>query len=368
LVSVQNSILIVGAGVIGMLTALELRRRGWSVRIFDRAAAGGESSWAGGGILSPILPWNYPEPIWTLSRRSLALYPVLADELVATTEIDPELTPSGALVLDGDHDHDRSHDDGRDQALAWCAREGRTVRRWSGPLRAGSPAAEGLSLPWIGQIRNPRLCKALVERLRQSGVWVHEHEPVLEWRSHNGRILGLRTTRANYSADAVVLAAGAWSGQLDRRVPVSPVRGQMLLLSLEPGELQSIVLDSGRYLIPRRDGRVLVGSTVEPVGFDRSVDSRTYGELLGFAMGLLGHDVAQRVEAHWAGLRPGSADELPLIGEHPQLRGLYLNTGHYRNGLIMGPASAELLADQLSGQTPKVDAALYWPTMSRLLE
>lgn len=355
--SSQPHLVIVGAGVIGMLSAVQLRGRGWRVSVFEQGSAGRESSWAGGGILSPILPWNYPEPVWRLSRRSLPLYEALAPELAEATGVDPELLACGAMLLDP----------AQVQAgQAWCAAEGLAALHIDAILRARGPALPGLLLPWVGQIRNPRLGQALRLRLSQLGIALHESTPVSGWLRESGRVVGVMTAAgAEHRADAVVLAAGAWSGALGA-LPVAPVRGQMLLLQPAPARLKRIVLSQGRYLIPRRDGRTLVGSTVETAGFDKGVTGAAREDLLAFAAGLLGDEVAGQVETQWSGLRPGSADGIPYIGAHPALPGLWVNSGHYRNGLVMAPASAELLADLIEGKPTQIDAAVYRPSAARL--
>ena len=356
--SPPQHVIIVGAGALGLLSALELHQRGLRVSLIERGQAGRESSWAGGGILSPILPWNYPDPIWRLSRRSLDLYQALGVELAEQTGVDPEVSATGAISLDPQP---------REQAFAWCERERLEAQSWNGRLYAGGPELSGIALPWIGNVRNPRLCRALRLRLLQLGVELIENAPVNGWLKDGGRVVGVHSVLGEHRADAVVLAAGAWSAQLEASLPMEPVRGQMLLLACEPGYLKSIVFRKGRYLIPRRDGRILVGSTVERGGFDVSVSSEARAELLRFAIEVLGAEVADKVEHHWAGLRPGTSDELPYIGEHPGMPGLFLNTGHYRNGLIMGPASAELLADLMLGTPVHVDAAPYRAERIRLL-
>jgi glycine oxidase len=350
--SSQTHVVIVGAGVIGMLSALQLHGRGWRVSVFDQASAGRESSWAGGGILSPILPWNYPVPVWQLSRRSLPLYKALAPELAETTGVDPELLASGAMLLDPAQ---------MQAGEAWCAAEGLPALNIDAILRTRGPALPGLLLPWIGQIRNPRLGQALRLRLGQLGIALHENTPVAGWLRDGERVTGIRTVAGDeHHADAVVLAAGAWSGALGA-LPVAPVRGQMLLLQAAPSRLKRIVFSQGRYLIPRRDGRILVGSTVEDSGFDKGVTEGARDELLDYAAGLLGDEVRGQVETQWSGLRPGSADGIPYIGAHPSLPGLWVNAGHYRNGLVMAPASAELLADLIEGKATQIDASAYQP-------
>jgi glycine oxidase len=340
-----------------MLSALQLQGRGWRVSVFESGSAGRESSWAGGGILSPILPWNYPESVWHLSQRSLPLYKALAPELAAETGVDPELLNCGAMLLDPQQIQ---------AGAAWCAAAGLAAMQIDAILRARGPALPGLLLPWIGQIRNPRLGQALRLRLQQLGITLYENAPVSGWLRDGERVVGVRTANGDeHRSDAVVLAAGAWSGALGA-LPVAPVRGQMLLLQAAPSRLKRIVLTQGRYLIPRRDGRILVGSTVENEGFDKSVTADAREALLAFAAGLLGDEVTEQVETHWSGLRPSSADGIPYIGAHPTLPGLWINTGHYRNGLVMAPASAELLADLIEGKAAQVDASPYRPSAERL--
>ena len=161
----------------------------------------------------------------------------------------------------------------------------------------------------------------------------------------------------------MIVAGGAWSrqilGELGRCVEVEPVRGQMLLVETPPGWLTRIVLTDRCYLIPRKDGRVLIGSTMERVGFDQSTTAQARRELLQAAIDLVPGLAAFPVVNHWAGLRPGSPQGVPYIGEHPDVRGLYISAGHFRNGVATGPASARLLADLILGREPEIEADPY---------
>ena len=166
-------------------------------------------------------------------------------------------------------------------------------------------------------------------------------------------------------ADCVVVAAGAWSGELlatlGLYLPVEPVKGQMILYKCELDYLPAMVLAEGRYAIPRRDGHVLVGSTLEHVGFDKTPTGEARASLKASAEKMLPGLAQREVVGHWAGLRPGSPDGVPFIGEVPELPGLWLNCGHYRNGLVLAPASCELLKNLMLGETPIVDPAPYSP-------
>lgn len=329
---------VVGGGVIGLCTARVLQRAGYAVRLLERDRIGRQASWAGGGILSPLYPWRAPEPVWRLAADSIAAYPALCAELAETTGIDPEWTPSGMMVLDAGE---------REPARDWAAASGREVRE----ARHGPRPA--LWLPWVAQVRNPRLCRALHVAVERVGVRCVEGLGPLRLAVEAGRAVVLDATGDRHRADLVVVAAGAWSASLladtGWALPVMPVKGQMILLRGRPGILEHILLRGGRYLIPRRDGRILVGSTVEPeAGFDTATVASDAEALEAFATDLLPAAGGFEREGHWAGLRPGSPDECPVIGRHPGVGNLFVNVGHYRNGLTLAPASAEQLLRQVA--------------------
>ncbi|HEM47619.1 MAG TPA: FAD-dependent oxidoreductase, partial [Alphaproteobacteria bacterium] len=169
-------------------------------------------------------------------------------------------------------------------------------------------------------------------------------------------------------ADTVVVAGGAWSAEIMREMiplDVVPVRGQMLLFRAAPETLHRILLQEGRYVIPRRDGRVLAGSTLEYVGYDKSVTEQARAELWEAAVRLVPALADCPVENHWSGLRPGSPEGIPFIGKVGNISGLYVNAGHFRNGVVLGPASARLLADLILERSPIVDPAPYAPSRAR---
>lgn len=339
-----RSAIVIGGGVIGLFTAWRLSDAGFKVTLIERdqvaAAAMGAASWAAGGILSPLPPWQATAAVWSLAAESIRSYPAIAAELAEATGIDPEWTASGMWVLDPDGEH------AAEQAAAadWSGDHNMPVRNGRCPLALGRDAS-GLWLPWVAQLRSPRLCQALALRLRQLGVLIEEQSPVQALRIEGDRVA---LAGAAGCPDVVVVCAGAWSTPLLAPLhwpqSMAPVRGQMLLFRAEPGVLDTIVLDRDRYLIPRRDGRILVGSTLEPeAGFDARTTEAARQSLQAFALDLLPALAAYPIEAQWAGLRPGSPDGIPTIARHPQLSNLYLNAGHYRNGLTLAPASASRL-------------------------
>jgi len=360
--------LIVGGGVIGMLTARELALAGNPVTLVDQGRLGCESSWAGGGILSPLYPWRYTDSVTRLAGWSQRHYPALCRQLAADTGIDPELEPSGLLIV--------PRDDELPAAMDWAAGHGIGMELVDagavGQLEPAwaHPAPASLWLPEVGQVRNPRFAKALAADIQRRGVTIHSHCRAVGFLTAADSVRAVRTDAGELQADRIIVCAGAWSGQLLADLlpapRIGPVRGQMLLFRAEPGRIRRMVLEADRYVIPRRDGRVLFGSTVEQTGFDKSTTATAREELWQIATERFPLLARYPVEHHWAGLRPSSPQGIPYIGRHPQLRNLWLNAGHFRNGVVLGPASARLLADLLLEREPILPAAPYGLEAQRL--
>lgn len=352
--------IVIGGGLIGMLTARELQQRGVEVLLLEKGVLGGESSWAGGGILSPLYPWRYADAVNVLARYGQQHWAAISQQLREESGIDPEYTVSGMLVLDAQP---------LDGVMAWAQTwrqrlelvRDEALHRLEPGLAADYHSA--LWLPEIAQVRNPRLVKSLRGSLQQRGIKFIEGAEVCSLELVHGRVQAVHTATTRYVTQNVVVAGGAWSArilqQLGQSPRVEPVKGQMIVLRGEPGQLKSIVLSQGRYLIPRRDGRILVGSTLEYTGFDKQITTEAGASLYASALKILPQLERLPIEHHWAGLRPGSEQGVPYICRHPQIDGLYINTGHFRNGVILGAASARLLTDLLTGVEPAIDPAFY---------
>jgi glycine oxidase len=347
-----------------------------TVTILERGRCGREASWAGAGILSPLPPWNYAEPVTRLTQLSNKLYPGFIEALRQQSGIDPEYQASGMLVLPGSSDkppagHGEIHYPDNSSAAAWCARHSVILQKLRSHEVAPALACDedALWLPETCQVRNPRLLQALIASIKQSGGIIIENAEVADWNVRGGKVRSVSTSRGDeYSAACYIVTAGAWSRQLLReyglKLEIWPVRGQILLFKLPPGMLSTIVLRKREnfYLIPRRDGHILAGSTMEEAGFNKEATSQAREALLAKAHALLPVLTEETLVGHWAGLRPGSPDNIPVIDHHPDIENLYLNSGHYRYGVTMAPASAFLLCNMILNQPQPLDITPYrWP-------
>lgn len=370
---------IIGGGIIGLSIARELAGRGLSVRVLARDAGRDTASWAAAGIFPPA-----PDhPAATANERFTAysdrLHRTWADELRSETGIDNELQRCGGLHL---ATNARASARLRDAATDWHAKGARCERLTPHDVAAHEPALQGaveqglvesgLLLPEEMRIRSPRHLEALQESCRLRGVEITPAADVRSIDVADGRIEGVRIARGEggsatdtVRADRYCLAAGAWSGPLAEslglHIETRPIRGQIALLRLPEQMLTRVVNVGLEYLVPRADGRLLVGSTIEDAGFDKTTTPQVIQRLLDFAHRMLGPLPAAVLEQSWAGLRPGSVDGLPFIGAAPACSNAFVATGHFRAGLHQSPGTAVMLADLMTGRTPALDPAPFAP-------
>jgi glycine oxidase len=278
---------------------------------------------------------------------------------MAETLIDPEWTPCGLLIV---KNPDLS------AAVNWCNANAILCQSADAEFfnTLNTSPDQPLWLPEIAQARNPRLVKSLKQDLINKGATLIEHCEATGIIRNKKRITSLNTTSGKIAVNQLIIAAGAWTGQLFGQFfpgsdtpKIAPVKGQMLLFDALPETLKFMVLDGDQYLIPRRDGKILAGSTVEQAEFNKTTTTAAKNRLHDFAVNLLPllHDFP--VIKHWAGLRPGTGQGIPYIDKHPEISNLYLNAGHFRNGLAMGPASAQLMVDLVLERPTAVEPEPY---------
>jgi glycine oxidase len=355
-------VLVLGGGVIGLTTAYFLARERVRVLVLDQGDFGQESSWAGAGIISPGNPRRARSAIGQLRGQSAALWPQLSAELKDRTGIDNGYWRCGGLELR------RSEDALEKQRLDNLLREERgegahcEVLDQARLLALESELAQTLPgavlLPELAQVRNPRHIRALVNACASLGVELHSGCPAHGFEQKEEQITGVLTPNGRLSASRYLVCAGAWTDRLLNHagieLGVHPVRGQIVLLHTDPSLLRHVLLTGSQYLVPRADGRILVGSTEEQVGFDKRTTAQAVQELLALATSLVPALAHAPVERCWAGLRPGSPDGKPFLGAAPGFDNLLIAAGHYRSGLQNSPGTAQVMMELLLGRIPSI--------------
>ena len=369
--TVSPDVIIIGAGVIGLSCALRLRQAGCNVRVYERGLAGRESSWAGAGIIE-FGSLARTDPLALLRRASCGIYPAFMREIQELSGIDPEFIRCGTIDLITDQNQARAAQRELQAQGASLPNEIPGLERLDAAgLRAAEPniSAEfqdALLIRRDAQARNPRVIQALLGACRALGVGVCEHRDVATVSVSGGRVLSVTIDGESVSAERYLLAAGAMSSAVhpafETLLPVHPVRGQIVLLD-HPAPLFSHVLRCGRhYLVPRRDGHILAGSTEEhDSGFDRRTTAGGVSRILQAAERVVPALREAAVLKTWAGLRPGSRDGRPYLGPVPGFDGLLAATGHFRSGVTLAPITAQLVREWICGEPPSFDSAAFRP-------
>ncbi len=346
-------VVIIGAGVIGLGMAWRLAARA-EVLLFDRGEAGAGASHAAAGMLAACAEAEPgEEDLVALGRDSQAGWPAFADELLQATGIDVELRREGTLVLALTSDdqatlaHHLEFQRKLGLPLEWLSAAQTRVKE---PHLAGKLAGAVFS-PQDHQVDNRKLSAALRVAAETAGAKIHEHKTVKEISVQGVRATGVvLDDGTSVPADRVVLAAGAWSRGIaglppDRRPPVRPVKGQMFALRMDANAplLNHVLWAPGAYLVPRRDGRLIVGATVEEKGFDETITAGGMLTLLEAAWRAIPAVEELPIEEIWVGHRPGSRDDAPILGRAP-VENLFYATGHHRNGILLAPVTADAMA------------------------
>jgi len=358
---------LVGGGVIGLSLAWELSRHGAKVCVVDRGPLGQEASWAGAGMI-PAGPsrdfWAESTPTEQLAGMSQQLHSEWHHRLLEETGIDNGYLQSGALYLAESEAEVTSLEQ---HSLRWqrLGIENQTLDAQqiadSEPNLAEHARrfAAAYFVPAESQLRNPRHSQALIAACQQQGVDLRPGIAVHGFQTASGRLVSALTNVGAIHAEQICLTAGCWTGQLaaslERELPVKPIRGQIVLLNGPAGLLRRHINVGKRYLVPRVEGHILVGSTMEDVGFLKQNTASATAELLSFATSLLPAGLELPIETSWAGLRPACADGLPTLGRIPGLDNAWVATGHFRAGLQLSPATAVVMRSLMLGESPMVN-------------
>jgi len=368
-------IAIVGGGVIGLSIARELALRGvHDVVVVDKGELGKEASWAAGGILGPQVEADRADEFFGLACASRDLYPDFAQVLHAETGIDVELDTTGTLYIAFTEDEEIE----LLQRFEWQQNSGLHVE-WldAADVRLVEPnvsdeARCALRFPNDWQVENRKLVEALIVANQKLGVQLLPNCEVTSLRIDRDRVSGAETGNGNISASTVVLCAGAWTSGVTTTalnftpILIEPIRGQMLCFSPEEMMAQHVIYSQTGYLVPRRDGRVLAGSTSEHVGFDKRVTDEGMSGIKSMAIKIAPSLAFAPILDSWAGFRPRASDDLPVLGPDPDVEGLFYATGHYRNGILLAPITAKLTADSIVGRLTPQALEVFSPKRFRL--
>jgi glycine oxidase len=338
--------IIVGAGIIGISLAIELRKTGMSVLVVEKGEPGREASWAAGGMLADF-GLEIPAPLQTLATASARMYPEFVHELEDESSLKIDLRSEGTLLfLDSSHGSlQESHP-------------------LPAPLEKLEPALQTpTSAPLYLRERcvDPHhLTTAAIAAARHRGVDFSSGDQVLAVEVSNGKAAGVRTNKTQFAAAIVVNCAGAWAGQIGPHVfPTRPVKGQMLCVVMpKKNFVRHVVRTPGVYLIPRSDGRLLIGATQEEAGFDKQTVPETLQKLRKAALDLVPKLADARILEAWAGLRPGTPDNLPILGE-TATPGYFVATGHFRDGILLAPVTARVMGQVIAGDRPEIDLKAF---------
>jgi glycine oxidase len=361
----SSDVIIIGGGVIGLASAWRLAQAGLGVRLFEKGRPGAEASSAALGVLlAEGSSGSRVENTWAaLTQASLELYPAVAAQLHDQTGVDVELRDEGVL----DIALDSSELAALQEELAFQQAAGipvtfltsQEVRQLEPAL--GPQVRGGLHFSAARQVDNVRLCTALTLAARQAGVAFHSGEAVTGLIRQKDRVAGVRAGAQAYSADRVVVAAGSWSGMIEGlSLPVRPAKGQALALEA-PFVISHVLQSSTGYIAPRRDGRLLIGATVEEAGFDKRSTAEGVRQLLDQAIHFLPALKGATLRQTWAGLRPRAGDDLPILGPMAGYEGLIIATGHFRKGILLAPITAQLVVAWVTGIIPALDVAPFSP-------
>ena len=355
----RANVIVLGGGIIGCALAEELARRGTRVTLLERGAIGAEASSAAAGILSAHMDVPDPGPLFELCQAARRMYPRWVEHLERRSEISVGYQVNGLLYAARTSDEERV----MRRRMRWQRKRGLRVERWSRQeVRRHEPSVDGrlrcgFFFPTEAQVDNVALMRALAVACRKAGVQVREQTAARRLLIHDGAVRGVQIEGETLEAPVVVNCLGSWAsleGTFPLELPIEPVRGQMLAFRVPRRLLRHTLMSEQAYAVQRRDGRLLIGSTLERAGFDKSLTLRgMHGILSGLRQLVSAVDDGAFLDA-WAGLRPCTKDGLPILGP-TGIAGLFVAAGHFRHGILLAPITANLMAELLLTGRPPSD-------------
>ncbi len=362
----SSDVLIVGGGIIGLAIAREAALAGLSVRLFEPGEPGGEASGASAGMIGGQIEAERHDPLTDLGLASRELYTRFITSIRQASGVDPNHRTEGTLVVaHGAEDEaalGRRFVFQRESRLA-VERLDRAAVRQREP-EVGKSIGGGLFLPHDTSLEPRLFMRGLRLAAERAGADIRCGVPVGRLLTKNRRVIAAEVAGEVWLAGNVVMAAGAWSGAIEGETitppPTYPVKGQIVCLQAEPSTLRHVLWTTGLYLVPRGDGRIVIGSTSERVGFDRSVTAGAVASLIDRAVALLPALAGASFHSAWAGLRPAVSDGLPVIGPGA-VAGLHYACGHFRHGILLAPITARIIVRLLRGENPEIDLAPFDP-------
>ena len=348
--------IVIGAGIVGLSLAIELNKHGLKVLVVDKGEPGREASWAAGGMLCDFPAETLPA-LQEMASASVGMYPEFVHELQDESGLKIDLRSQGTLLFVEKAENEASH-----PFILPASASAESLRELEPALLVSDEASSHLTPLYLKErCVDPRdLTAAAIAAARHRGIDFSSGDHVLAVEVGDGKTSGVRTNKTRFAAGIVVNCAGAWAGQIGPYpFPTRPVKGQMLCVIMPEKEMvRHVVRTPDVYLIPRSDGRMLIGATAEEAGFDKQTVPETIQKLRRAALELVPGLAKARLLEAWAGLRPGTPDRLPIMGPSPT-PGYFVATGHFRDGILLAPITAKVMAQVITGQRPQIDISKF---------
>ncbi|SES90485.1 glycine oxidase [Oceanobacillus limi] len=357
--------IVVGGGINGGSIAYNLAKRGKKVLLLEKDRLASKASGAAAGMLGAQTELDEAGPMFQLAKKSRAMFPQLSEEIKELTGIDIEFVHKGMYKIALYEDEEIQY-----KRIIQIQNEVGEQAEWinQNELRMREPALStaitgAMYIEKDGQVSAPKLTLGFLKAAASLGVEIKEYTEVTSFPMENGKVTGVQTTAGLFEGEHVVVAGGAWSQKLLQEVGAQlkayPVKGECFSVLTHKPLIAGTVFSHGCYLVPKKGGRLLVGATMKPNTFDQIVTVEGIHTLMGKAQKILPSIADAEWERSWAGIRPQTMDGLPYLGEHPKYAGLWIATGHFRNGILLSPITGEIIAEMVDGKAPTLDVTPF---------